>query len=122
MFMFGFLLGTARKDLEVAKIINLYFGTFFQTYSMMGMDGLIGMIKKHPLVTDYKDGADTKSFFVGEELSDFHLMLANYPIPEAIPMLIAMGLIDFKGLSANLNLTTGKMMVSCKRTKLTIPT
>ena len=113
--MFGFLLGTARTDLEVAKIINVYLGTYHRTYTNMGLDFMLGTIKANPLVTDFHDHGDTKQFRIQRELADFLFILSTFPIPNTVPMVMAKGTETFKGFTIHFDLAKGSLMVDLKR-------
>ena len=104
--MFGIFSG--RADRENAQIVHMYLTTFHRTFNRMGVEFMLNMIKTNPLVTDFTDFKDYKIFFVKENITDFQFTFPTLPMTESKPVIIAAGRHIYRGISAHVNLETGR--------------
>jgi hypothetical protein len=112
--MFSFLWGKATADVNSAKLLHTYLTSYHRTYAAMGFDFLLGTIKGNPLVSDYQDSGDFKSYRIETDLSDFAFIITSVRVPNAIPSVSVSGSDTYKGFSVNVGLPDGKFMLLMK--------
>jgi hypothetical protein len=119
--IFGRLFGAARQELELAKVLNLYFGTFYRLFSEFGLERVLGTIKRIDNLEISFDDDRMMGFYIrAEDLKCFYFRLIKKGGNG--PAVVASGSGPYNGFSVSADLATGKMEVWCKPTHGTTPT
>jgi hypothetical protein len=117
--MFGGLFGK-RREIELAKVLNLYFGTFHRVYSKSGLMRVLGTIERLENLEVSIDDDQLMGFYIRtEDLKGFYFRLIKKGGNG--PAIVASGSGPYFGFSVSANLATGKLEVWCKPSQGTVP-
>ena len=117
--MFRGLFGE-RQELELAKVLNLNFGTFHRVYSRFGLTRVLGTIEDlENLEVSINDDQLMGFYIRAEDLKGFYFRL--FKKGGNGPAIVASGSGPYIGFSVSANLATGKLEVWCKPSQGMVP-